>query len=753
MKKLVTLLILMVAVISTWAQVVEREEFRFDINHQMDHPNLQIPLSRDDSNPAGGFAQGRQTLDKIIRKAPKAQATAEDGGTHLGYATNDKLEYAIFQFNGSPSPVATLIGWADSYDYYPNIVVPDNVTFNGKTIPVTAINDYAFINGWGITGLTIGKNVAYIGIQAFAGCNISTLSIPVAVHQIGGFAFQSCPITTISFEDATSTDNPLIIGSDSFIYNKFCSIELPARLKVSDENSFRASFNNPFYGNVFLESITINSKFNSVNRDYTLEINQGALCQRYVKDDIEYLNVISYPTANTQNKVDLRAGYIDVFDYAFADCKLDNISLTSTSEPRDGKVNMTLGYSAFEYSNITSLEINAKGRISLRSGFSDGCRFLAKYDLSEDISNYKAFDGVIYAKKDGELYLDAYPCGRTDASFIIPSDVMHLAACSFNSNPYITEVTLPSELKTIGNKAFRNCVNLERLIFTGNNLASIGQNALDYTKVIALAPQGAVTIGNWLIGYKGDVPSNLVIPENVNNAASGIFKDKTEITSVTFPQNFESIPSEMFAYCYNLTSIQFSSNLKTIGSRAFYYAGINSTQPNSRSGELSTLTIPDGVSEIGIGAFANSRLADKLVLPSTLNILGDYSLGGEFSEVEIHRSTPPEIEDDVNRIFSQGTLDGTLIIPKDADPLSFTQNPYWNFSKVVNGDFASINNVEIEQGQINVSYGTIFSTDGKSFTLYATDGRFVGNGSSFSGLTPGIYIVRLGSVVQKYVVL
>lgn len=133
--------------------------------------------------------------------------------------------------------------------------------------------------------------------------------------------------------------------------------------------------------------------------------------------------------------------------------------------------------------------------------------------------------------------------------------------------------------------------------------------------------------------------------------------------------------------------------------------------------------------------------------------MGDYSLAGGFSEVEIHRSTPPDNEDNVYAIFSTDMLENsTLIIPKDADPLAFTQNPYWNFSKVVNGDFASVEDVEIIQGKINISSGTISSADGENFTLYAADGHLVGYSNSFSALAPGLYIVRLGSAVLKYIV-
>lgn len=765
MRKLFTLIMMMVAASLIWAQSAERDEFSFGYDRQTESSVLLYsePLktvTHSETNPGGGVSSKNSAVDKIRRVAPKAQAASQNGGTHLGYVTKDKLKYAVFQFDGAATPVATLVGWVDSYDYTPNIVVPDNVTFNGTSVPVTTIDDYAFINGWGITGLTLGKNLMYIGIQAFAGCNISNLSIPVSVHQIALSAFDSCALTSVTFEQASSTENPLVIGYDAFHSARLKSIEIPARLQVNDNYSFLKYFNNPFGGNTTLESITINPHFNDITRNYTLEINQGALCSRVRPNDIdaEYLYVIAYPPARVLNEFSITADFIAAFDNSFADCKINKIALNATLDVRSDKINMNIGNQAFSYSEISTLNLSAKGPIRLGSRFSEGCRSLAKYDLSEDISNYKVFDGVIYAKKDGERYLVAYPCGRTDASFIIPSDVMHIATGSFNSNPYITEVTLPLELKTIGDEAFRNCVNLEKLIFTGNNLVSIGLNAFDFTKVIASAPQGVVTLGNWLIGYKGDVTSNLVIPETINNAAIGVFQFNEKITSVTFPTYFENIPARMFEGCSKLNSVLFPQNLRTIGEYAFSQTGLVdpiASGPQSRS--TSSLIIPEGVTTIGDYAFAYSGIADKLIIPSTIENVGEraFHTNNIIREVEIHRSTPTTFdnEDAAGYIFKLNTYEnGTLIIPKDADPLAFSQYYWWNFNNIINGDFASVENIEYNSDKIIVSNGSITSTNGEIITLYNSAGQLIGAGKSFSNLSPGIYIIRLGSDVAKHII-
>ena len=59
---------------------------------------------------------------------------------------------------------------AYSNEYSGNIVIPESVTYNGQTYPVTSIGDFAFYNCSGLTNITIPNSVTYIGSGAFSGC-------------------------------------------------------------------------------------------------------------------------------------------------------------------------------------------------------------------------------------------------------------------------------------------------------------------------------------------------------------------------------------------------------------------------------------------------------------------------------------------------------------------------------------------------------------------------------------------------------
>ena len=76
-----------------------------------------------------------------------------------------------------------------------DIIIPEEVTYSGKTYTVTSISDYAFSHRSDLNGtLSIPKSVVSIGSSAFYGCSgfTGTLTIPEGVTSIGSFAFYGC---------------------------------------------------------------------------------------------------------------------------------------------------------------------------------------------------------------------------------------------------------------------------------------------------------------------------------------------------------------------------------------------------------------------------------------------------------------------------------------------------------------------------------------------------------------------------------
>ena len=78
-------------------------------------------------------------------------------------------------------------------EYTGNVVIPESVTYDGKTYSVTAIDNDTFENCSGLTSVSIPNSVTSIGSCAFDGCSgLTSVTIPNSVSSIENATFQDC---------------------------------------------------------------------------------------------------------------------------------------------------------------------------------------------------------------------------------------------------------------------------------------------------------------------------------------------------------------------------------------------------------------------------------------------------------------------------------------------------------------------------------------------------------------------------------
>lgn len=115
------------------------------------------------------------------------------------------------------------------------------------------------------------------------------------------------------------------------------------------------------------------------------------------------------------------------------------------------------------------------------------------------------------------------------------------------SHDYITSVTMPDSVVSIGDYAFYNRTSLSSVTF-GSGVVSIGSSA--FNKCSAL--------------------TEIVIPDSVTTLGTDAFYGCTKLASVTLGSGLTAIPSHTFYGCSALTSISIPAGVTSIGSWAFY---------------------------------------------------------------------------------------------------------------------------------------------------------------------------------------
>ena len=134
----------------------------------------------------------------------------------LASAYDAPIDGIYYNFSGDE---ATVTYYSRNYNYSAysgSVVIPESVTYNGKTYSVTSIGDWAFnlcdkttsvtipnsvktigeqafSTCYNMTSVTMGNGVTSIGIQAFYGCMaLTSVAIPNSVTSIGNAAFYNC---------------------------------------------------------------------------------------------------------------------------------------------------------------------------------------------------------------------------------------------------------------------------------------------------------------------------------------------------------------------------------------------------------------------------------------------------------------------------------------------------------------------------------------------------------------------------------
>lgn len=131
----------------------------------------------------------------------------------------------------------------DSYNSYSNeytgeVLIPENIAYNGNTYSVIRIGEGAFYGCSSLMNINIPNSVTNVGKNAFQACsNLTSITIPNSVTSIGEGAFSSCTcLTSITLPNS-------VINIDSYTF-AYCSSLTTVNIPSSVTNIGEAAFSN-----------------------------------------------------------------------------------------------------------------------------------------------------------------------------------------------------------------------------------------------------------------------------------------------------------------------------------------------------------------------------------------------------------------------------------------------------------------------------------------------------------------------------
>ena len=266
-------------------------------------------------------------------------------------------------------------------------------------------------------------------------------------------------------------------------------------------------------------------------------------------------------------------------------------------------------------------------------------------------------------------------------SISIPNSVKSIGEKAFYRSTLITSVTIPNSVTSIGISAFEGCTGLTSVTLP-NSITSIEASTFDYcTSLTSITiPNSVTSIGDWAFFYCSGLTSvtignsvtsigynafsycsgltSIEIPNSVTSIGEGAFSGCSSLTSVTIPNSVTSIGNYAFAYCSSLTSVTIPNSVTSIGDYVFENCtGLTSvTIPNSvtsigdyafyNCSGLTSVTIPYSVTSIGSYAFYNCSGLTSIEIPSSVASIGDGAFMNcvNLTSVTCEAQTPPQIK-------------------------------------------------------------------------------------------------------------
>lgn len=219
-------------------------------------------------------------------------------------------------------------------------------------------------------------------------------------------------------------------------------------------------------------------------------------------------------------------------------------------------------------------------------GGSTGVSHVATRSLNTDNKDDQGLTYTLNADHTATVanYDDSAPGGVIDIPDTVtsggqPYTVTAIGDSAFNpSSPRsnVSSVFIPATVRSIGDSAFSYCNALTTVTFAeGSQLKSIGRAAFYGTehayprfKEIQI-PDSVETIGNGAFYDCRDL-ERITLPSALQTLSTVTFYDCTALSEVTFPASLKTIESSAFSGCRNLSEVELPASLKAIQSSVFH---------------------------------------------------------------------------------------------------------------------------------------------------------------------------------------
>ncbi len=273
--------------------------------------------------------------------------------------------------------------------------------------------------------------------------------------------------------------------------------------------------------------------------------------------------------------------------------------------------------------------------------------------------------------------------------------------------------------------------------------------------------------------FAGSPIESILIPNSVQQIASGVFVQCPNLKSVTFqsPCQVKNLEYQAFRECNSLTTIELPNSIESIGAEAFYNCPIletiifPSSLKNIQTGAfafcyaLKSINIPPLTEYIGFNAFRSCKGLEYVEIPASVDSLANTCFVSckALKEVTVNWTDPTLVKYEGEAVFHDVLIGNvTLIVPAGMEETYEKAFIWQNFGTISEAIPTFVENTPQTGIFLSSGKGTleIYGLQTFSVNIYTISGVCIVKDSFEKqfALPAGVYLVRIGDKTLKAIV-